>query len=222
MELDLNILNLRSVPIDVGGYRACKLQITATPTWGDAVVEVMRSLDGVSWFPFPTAITLVEPGITPSIDVSEIAFICVEVTAIAADATTAVIAFVGGDGNNVAVTEVTTEPGSAAVYVEEPTASEDIPFFHTQKAITVTSIFGETDTGTVDMKLEWRAEGSAFASGTEIRSTALTADSSEARVISGFADPTIPPGSYVALVTSGVTGSPTKLIGGFEYTVNED
>jgi hypothetical protein len=109
---------------------------------------------------------------------------------------------------------------SKGIYVADPEDDEDWPFFHTPVAITVTAIFGETDTGTVDLKMYWRPEGAAFAGGTAIEDTALVADDDEQRQTSGFEDATIPAGSYVVLVTSAVADSPTKLTAGIEFTVD--
>lgn len=109
---------------------------------------------------------------------------------------------------------------SKGIYISDPTDSEDRVFFHTPVAITITRIYGETDAGTVTFKIKWRAEGGAFAGGTEVENTALVADDTGEQQTAGFEDATIPAGSFLAVVTSAVAGAPADFIALVEFTVD--
>lgn len=109
---------------------------------------------------------------------------------------------------------------SAAIYIEYPEAGDALSFYHAGQAITVTRIFGETDTGTVNLNMEQRLPDGYFASGTQIESTALVADADGQEQTSGFENPSVPADSVVTLVVASVASSPGKLIAGIEYTVD--
>lgn len=106
---------------------------------------------------------------------------------------------------------------SKGVRIQFPGPAEEEVFFHTPMPVTISRIYGETDTGTVDLKIKWRPEGSILSGGTEIESTALVATSSGAEQTSGFEDDTIPAGSALAIVTSATSGSPLDLMAFVEF-----
>ncbi len=121
---------------------------------------------------------------------------------------------------NAAGAFMNSDTQSKGISVADPTATEDILFYNTKSAITISRIYGETDTGTVTFKIFWRAEGSLFTGGTNVHATGLVADSNGEEQTSGFADPTIPVDSTLVLVSSAVASSPTKFAAWIEFTID--
>lgn len=106
------------------------------------------------------------------------------------------------------------------IVIPDPLGSEDEVFLHVPAAVTITRIYAETDTGTVTLKVKWRAEGGAFSGGTEVHGTSIVATASGAQQSSGFADATIPAASLLAAVLSGTTGAPNRVLVLIDYTVD--
>jgi hypothetical protein len=123
---------------------------------------------------------------------------------------------VGGtvDGVDIAATKAATaEIWSRAVYIGLPTAAERVPLKATEQLYRITRLYGETDTGTVDLTVEWRPEGDAFVSGTSVHATPLVANHPGQEQTGGWVDGgEIPADAFVWLVTSAVSGDPKQLI----------
>lgn len=78
-KMDGNTKSLISWP--VGKYLTGSIQVGAEnlSAWSSAVVEVVRSNDGITFYSMPTAVTLSSPGMTDSLDVSGWAYVGLQV-----------------------------------------------------------------------------------------------------------------------------------------------
>lgn len=104
--------------------------------------------------------------------------------------------------------------------IQNPTSTEEYLIgFTGTKAITITKIWAETDTGTVDFNIEQRVFGSGESSGTNVMSSDLQADDNGATQTS-FADATVPAGYWLVYSASAVASSPTNIKVGYEYTID--
>lgn len=77
--------NTKSIAVwPVGPYLTGSFQVLSETgiAWTSAVVEVKRSIDGVRFHSYPTAVTLSADGMTPSLDVSGWPFVALIVTTV--------------------------------------------------------------------------------------------------------------------------------------------
>lgn len=103
-------------------------------------------------------------------------------------------------------------------YIEDPASGGTYPVMrtHTDVPITITKVFAESDAGTPDIHLWWRAPDAQFAGGTQILTAALTAGATETDTTS-FADATIP-GARSIWCEIDDADVATKIIVTIEYT----
>jgi hypothetical protein len=127
------------------------------------------------------------------------------------------------DASNTAHRKVLVEnlPGGVdrrIFYIKEATATDaHYPLWSTAQKINVTKIYGETDVGTVTFDIEYRAEGSAFSSGTEIIGGAhlVAIDTGDDATV----DVAIAANQFLTYVASAQSGATTHLVVYIEYNV---
>jgi len=106
------------------------------------------------------------------------------------------------------------------MFIENPTDTDSFPIGFEEKAITIDTIYSETDIGTVTFIIEQRDRGSANVAGTSILVDAAIADADgDIRTSTDFLYPDIPIESWLQFVASAVSGSPTGVWVAVSYTV---
>lgn len=103
--------------------------------------------------------------------------------------------------------------------IKNPTSTGEWMIGFASTAITITKIWAETDTGTVDFNIEQRTFGSFESSGTNVMTSDLQADDNGATQTS-FSDATVPSGTYLVYSASAVASSPGEVVVVVEYTVD--
>ncbi len=106
------------------------------------------------------------------------------------------------------------------IYIEVPSGAEDITWFYTTNAITVTSVH-DAIKGTTLVGFGIYHGTTANASGGSLHNVFAadrTADDVTGEVQTLGGDITIPAVSYVRLITSSITGNPTSLFVTMAYT----
>lgn len=98
---------------------------------------------------------------------------------------------------------------SKSAVIVSPGASEELPMWITESAITISEIRGVTDTGTVTFSLEYRDDTAAYGAGTTIPSASIVADVNS-EIQADFAVNGIPAGKWIVLTTSALGGTPTQ------------
>jgi hypothetical protein len=104
------------------------------------------------------------------------------------------------------------------LYIEGPTSTDEYPICLLEKAVTVSEIRGQTDTGTVRFIIEHRAKATPETTGTEVANTSDIIASSSGATQSGFSDATIPADRWLTYVCEGtIASSPNRLYVTIEY-----
>jgi len=103
-------------------------------------------------------------------------------------------------------------------YIENPTSSDSYPIAFMPAATTISEVWAETDTGTVDFNIEFRPHGSAeTATSTQLWTADKTADDDGYNTTT-FNDDTVPTDSWLTYTSSATASSPTKLWIALTYT----
>lgn len=99
-------------------------------------------------------------------------------------------------------------------------AAIDFPTKSIEENITITSVTFTCDSGTVTgIDLSFADANTPYASGTDILTGTISANTT-AQGASGFANAAIPSGNVIKVISSGITGTPTKLYGRVAYTID--
>ncbi len=102
-------------------------------------------------------------------------------------------------------------------YIENPTDSDDFPVMSEQQDITLDKIRSYTDVGTVTLNIEERITPAG--SGVITLTSSLVADVG-GEASSTFSNDEVDAEDWLAIVTSAVASSPTKLWVAIDYTID--
>lgn len=96
-------------------------------------------------------------------------------------------------------------------HMATPSSNDRLPIgSNGNNAITITKIWAKTNTGTIDLNIQWIAKATVGGVGTNILTSTLVADSN-GEESTDFSDATIPANSWFQLQTTGASGSPGEL-----------
>jgi len=123
-------------------------------------------------------------------------------------------------GITTADVEAELKTGGNGFYIKKPTSSDDFNIFYTPIAITITSVTGVTDTGTVTLQLKHKSNTDPAAAGTSILTSNMVADTTPGETTTSFADATIPADSWIAYTSSASTSSPVELWITIKWTID--
>ncbi len=104
------------------------------------------------------------------------------------------------------VTQLPASPQVRAITIEDPTASEDLSFFHTARELVVTQM-NFVITGSNSVTITVRHDTDRSAAGTEIITGGTVADQTTDEEVTSLNNPVIPAGSWVWVETTAV-GAP--------------
>lgn len=113
-------------------------------------------------------------------------------------------------------------PFLKSIVIEDPTASENITFFFTDDAITITQV-NEVLQGSSTPSVDWNirhATARDAGSPNDVFTSDRTTTSTSGAETTSFNDATIPAGSWVWIITSAQSGTVDELAITIEYTVD--
>jgi len=108
---------------------------------------------------------------------------------------------------------------SKAIYIENPTATDELPFGYVPDASTIVAVRAVTNTGTVDFNIEKRNKFSPGSTGTNIWSTDKQANSTGLEQ-TAFDNGAISTDQWLHYSASAISGSPARLWVCVEYNIN--
>jgi len=111
-----------------------------------------------------------------------------------------------------ASSSIAASKSSKAIFIESPTASEDITWWYCLDAITFTEL-DFVITGTTYVNVTVRHDPNRSAIGNEVIAggTGVSSGASGLKITTGFNDATVPASSWVWIETTGLSGTPTSL-----------